>query len=170
VIQTDAALNPGNSGGPLVGSDARVIGVNTATFLRSQGICFAIAIDTAQWITMKLLRDGVVRRGFLGVAAQTAPLPVRLARQLGLLQESAAFVTSVEGEGPAARAGLRDGDLILELGGHPITGVDDLHRVLSEETPGHGLELRILRHTRLERLTVTPSLPSATRAGGRRER
>jgi S1-C subfamily serine protease len=167
VIQTDAALNPGNSGGPLVGSDARVIGVNTATFLRSQGICFAIASDTAQWIAMKLLQGGVVRRGYLGVAAQTAPLPVRLARQLGLTQQSAAFVTSVDVAGPAARAGLRDGDLILELGAQPITGVDDLHRVLSDETPGRSLELRILRHTRLERLTVTPGLPSAASASGR---
>ena len=166
VIQTDAALNPGNSGGPLVGSDARVIGVNTATFLRSQGICFAIAIDTAKWIAMKLLQGGVVRRGYLGVGAQTAPLPLRLARQLGLDQRSAAFVTSVDTGGPAARAGLRDGDLVLELGGQTITGVDDLHRVLSDETPGRSLELRILRHTRLERLVVTPGLPSAARARG----
>jgi len=164
VIQTDAALNPGNSGGPLVGSDTRVIGVNTAVFLRSQGICFAIAIDTAQWIALKLLRDGVVRRGYLGVGAQTAPLPLRLARQLGLTQESAAFVTSVDAGGPAARAGLRDGDLVLELGGQTISGVDDLHRVLSDETPGRSLEMRILRHTKLERLTVTPGLPSGARA------
>ena len=164
VIQTDAALNPGNSGGPLVGSDTRVIGVNTAVFLRSQGICFAIAIDTAKWIAMKLLRDGVVRRGYLGVGAQTAPLPLRLARQLGLAQESAAFVTSVDAGGPAARAGLRDGDLVLEFGGQIITGVDDLHRVLSDETPGRSLEMRILRHTQLEQLTVTPGLPSAARA------
>jgi len=163
VIQTDAALNPGNSGGPLVGSDARVIGVNTATFLRSQGICFAIAIDTAKWIAMKLLQSGVVRRGYLGVGAQTAPLPLRLARQLGLQQESAAFVTSVDTAGPAARAGLRDGDLVLEFGGHTISGVDDLHRVLSDETPGRSLEMRILRHTALQWLTVTPGLPSDAR-------
>ena len=161
VIQTDAALNPGNSGGPLVGSDARVIGVNTATFLRSQGICFAIAIDTAKWIAMKLLRDGVVRRGFLGVGAQTAPLPLRLARQLGLTQESAAFVTTVEAKGPAARAGLREGDLILEFGGRPTLGVDDLHRVLSEEAQGQQLQMRVLRHTRLETLEVTPGLPQS---------
>jgi S1-C subfamily serine protease len=138
-----------------------VIGVNTATFLRSQGICFAIAIDTAKWIAMKLLRDGVVRRGFLGVGAQTAPLPPRLARQLGLTQESAAFVTTVEAKGPAARAGLREGDLILEFGGRLILGVDDLHRVLSDEAQGQKLEMRVLRHTRLEALEVTPGLPQS---------
>jgi len=164
VIQTDAALNPGNSGGPLVGSHAGVIGVNTATFSSSQGVGFAIASDTAQWIAMKLLQSGVVRRGYLGVGAQTAPLPLRLARQLGLSQESAAFVTSVDQGGPAARAGLRDGDLVLEFAGKTITGVDDLHRLLSDETPGRSLEMRILRHTKLERLTVTPGLPSAARA------
>jgi S1-C subfamily serine protease len=113
---------------------------------------------------MKLLQSGVVRRGYLGVGAQTAPLPLRLARQLGLSQESAAFVTSVDQGGPAARAGLRDGDLVLEFAGKTITGVDDLHRLLSDETPGRSLEMRILRHTKLERLTVTPGLPSAASA------
>src|SRR5262245_60275520 len=113
---------------------------------------------------MKLLQSGVVRRGYLGVGAQTAPLPLRLARQLGLTQDSAAFVTSLDSDGPAARAGVREGDLILELGGHAITGVDDLHRLLSDETQGRSLELRVLRHTQLERLTVTPSLPSSAGA------
>ncbi|HKO89922.1 MAG TPA: trypsin-like peptidase domain-containing protein, partial [Polyangiaceae bacterium] len=159
VVQTDAALNPGNSGGPLVGSDARVIGVNTATFLNSQGICFAIAIDTAQWIAMKLLQQGVVHRGYLGVGAQTAPLPKRLGRQLGLTQGSAAFITQVDPAGPAARGGMREGDLILALGEHTISGVDDLHRVLSDEPSGRSLEVLVLRHTALERFSVTPGTP-----------
>jgi len=159
VVQTDAALNPGNSGGPLVGSDARVIGVNTATFLNSQGICFAIAIDTAQWIAMKLLQEGVVRRGYLGVGAQTAPLPKRLSRQLGLVQPSAAFITHLDQAGPAARAGVREGDLILALGGHSVESVDDLHRILSDEPAGRSLEVQVLRHTHLEAFSITPGAP-----------
>jgi S1-C subfamily serine protease len=159
VIQTDAALNPGNSGGPLVGSDARVIGVNTAVFRNSQGICFAIAIDTAQWVALALLRDGVVRRGYLGVAAQTAPIATRRARQLGLEQSSAAFVTQVETGGPADRAGLRDGDLVLSLGGQVIHGVDDLHRVLSDDALGKALPLSVLRGARRLELRVSPAEP-----------
>jgi S1-C subfamily serine protease len=159
VIQTDAALNPGNSGGPLVGSDARVIGVNTAVFLRSQGICFAIAIDTAQWIALRLLRDGVVRRGYLGVGAQTAPLVTRQARHFGLAQRSAAFVTQLDTGGPAARAGLREGDLIVSFAGQNIGGVDDLHRLLSETSLGRAQELGVLRGTQHLRLSVTPGQP-----------
>jgi S1-C subfamily serine protease len=159
VIQTDAALNPGNSGGPLVGSDARVIGVNTAVFRNSQGICFAIAIDTAQWIALALLREGVVRRGYLGVAAQTAPIATRRARQLGLDQSSAAFVTQVETGSPADRAGLRAGDLVLSLGGQVIRGVDDLHRVLSGGALGKALALGVLRGARRLELRVSPAEP-----------
>jgi len=157
VVQTDAALNPGNSGGPLVGSDSRVIGVNTAIFLRSQGICFAIAADTAQWIATTLLRAGHVRRGYLGVAAQTAPLPTRLVRHHGLREQTGAFVTSVEAGAPAARAGLRDGDIIVELAGRPIAGVDDLHRTLSEEPQSHPTEIRILRGPHLLPLKIHPT-------------
>jgi S1-C subfamily serine protease len=159
VIQTDAALNPGNSGGPLVGSDARVIGVNTAVFLRSQGICFAIAIDTAQWIALRLLRDGVVRRGYLGVGAQTVPIATRRARHFGLEQSSAAFVTHVDAAGPAARGGLREGDLIVSFAGQVISGVDDLHRLLSDSSLARAHELGILRGTHQLRLSVTPEQP-----------
>jgi len=154
VVQTDAALNPGNSGGPLVGSDARVIGVNTAIFLRSQGICFAIAVDTAQWIAMQLLRDGQVRRGYLGIGVQTAPIVTRLARNLGLTQNSGAFVTTLDTSGPAARAGVRDGDILIELAGRAIEGVDDVHRVLTEQAPGNAIDGRVLRGSVLHRFSV----------------
>jgi S1-C subfamily serine protease len=163
VVQTDAALNPGNSGGPLVGSDCRVIGVKTAIFLRSQGICFAIAADTAQWIALRLLREGHVRRGYLGVAAQTAPIPTRLVRHHGLPDATGAFVTSVEHGAPAARAGLADGDIIVALGGRTIAGVYDLHRTLSETPHSHPTEIKLLRGTRLLDLTVHPTTDNRSR-------
>jgi S1-C subfamily serine protease len=156
VVQTDAALNPGNSGGPLVGSDGRVIGVNTAIFLRSQGICFAIAVDTAQAVALQLLRSGRVRRGYLGIGAQTAPISTRLGRNHGLTQTTGAFVTMVESDGPAAAAGIRDGDIIVELGGRPITSVDDLHRALTEEADGRVVEARALRGVSLQRFSLRP--------------
>jgi S1-C subfamily serine protease len=166
VVQTDAALNPGNSGGPLVGSDGRVIGVNTAIFLRSQGICFAIAVDTAQWVALKLLRDGRVRRGYLGIGGQTAPISTRLVRTLGLAQATGAFVTAVESDGPAYAAGIRDGDIIIELGGRSITGVDDLHRVLTDEADGRAVEVQALRGVSLRRFEVHPiSDAKLSRAG-----
>jgi S1-C subfamily serine protease len=156
VVQTDAALNPGNSGGPLVGSDGRVIGVNTAIFLRSQGICFAIAVDTAQSVALELLRNGRVRRGYLGIGAQTAPIATRIGRNVGLTQTTGAFVTLVESDGPAAAAGIRDGDIIVELGGRPIAGVDDLHRLLTEEADGRRVEVRVLRGTSLQHFSLRP--------------
>ena len=161
VVQTDAALNPGNSGGPLVGSDGRVIGVNTAIFLRSQGICFAIAVDTAQWVALKLLREGRVRRGFLGIGAQTAPIPTRITRSVGLVGATGAFVTAVDPGGPAALGGIRDGDIIVELGGRAITGIDDLHRVLTDEADGRLVEVRVLRGVVLERFGVLPTSDAA---------
>jgi S1-C subfamily serine protease len=166
VIQTDAALNPGNSGGPLVGSDGHVIGVNTAIFLRSQGICFAIAVDTAQAVALQLLQNGRVQRGYLGIGAQTAPISTRLGRNFGLPQSTGAFVTMVESDGPAAVAGIRDGDIIVELAGRPIGGVDDLHRVLTEGIDGRLVELKALRGVALLRFNVRPvSDAKLSRAG-----
>ncbi len=160
VIQTDAALNPGNSGGPLVGSDARVIGVNTAMFLPAQGICFAIAIDTAKAVALKLLKDGVVRRAYLGLGAQTVPLSTRLRRHLGLEQGSAAFVVVVDPQSPAARAGIREGDMIIKLGETSVAGVDDLHRLLIEDAAQRTLEILAIRGTATERIAVRPILDS----------
>jgi S1-C subfamily serine protease len=136
VIQTDAALNPGNSGGPLVDSAGRVVGVNTATILPAQGICFAIGINTAKFVASRLLRDGRIRRSYIGVSAQTVPVHRRVVRFYDLAKESGALVLSVEENSPAKRAGLRDGDIIVALEGHPIAGVDDLHRVLTDVRVG----------------------------------
>src|SRR5712691_233972 len=145
VIQTDAALNPGNSGGPLVDSMGRVVGVNTATILPAQGICFAIGINTAKFVASRLLRDGRIRRSYIGVAAQTVPMHRRVVRFYDLAKESGALVLSVEENSPAKRAGLRDGDVIVALEGHPVAGVDDLHRVLTDVRVGVSCALTVLR-------------------------
>jgi S1-C subfamily serine protease len=156
VIQTDAALNPGNSGGPLVDSAGRVVGVNTATILPAQGICFAIGINTAKFVASRLLRDGRIRRSFVGVSAQTVPVHRRVVRFYDLAKESGALVLSVEENSPAKRAGLRDGDVIIALEGHPIAGVDDLHRVLADIPAGASCSLTVLRHTDKLELKIVP--------------
>jgi S1-C subfamily serine protease len=156
VIQTDAALNPGNSGGPLVDSAGRVIGVNTATILPAQGICFAIGINTAKFVASRLLRDGRIRRSYIGVSAQTVPVHRRVVRFYDLVKESGALVLSVEENSPAKRAGLRDGDVIVALEGHPVAGVDDLHRVLADIRAGASCSLTVLRHTEKLELKIVP--------------
>jgi S1-C subfamily serine protease len=156
VIQTDAALNPGNSGGPLVDSAGRVVGVNTATILPAQGICFAIGINTAKFVASRLLRDGRIRRSYIGVSAQTVPVHRRVVRFYDLAKESGALVLSVEENSPAKRAGLRDGDIIVALEGHPVAGVDDLHRVLTDIPAGASCSLAVLRHTEKLELKIVP--------------
>ena len=158
VIQTDAALNPGNSGGPLCDSAGRVIGVNTAMILPAQGICFAIASNTAAFVVGKLIHEGRVRRAYLGVAGQTVPLHRRVVRYHNLDVESAVFVGSIEPGSPAARAGLRDGDLILAFAGQSTAGVDDLHRLLTEDRAGQEYPLAIVRGTERLTLTVQPAI------------
>ncbi len=145
VIQTDAALNPGNSGGPLVTSRGDVIGVNTAVILPAQGICFAIGINTAKFVAGRLIRDGKIRRGFIGVGGQNVPLPRRLVRFHDLPVESGIQVVSIEPDSPAQRAGLLDGDVIVGFAGQPITGIDDLHRLLVEEKVGVQAPLTVIR-------------------------
>jgi S1-C subfamily serine protease len=156
VIQTDAALNPGNSGGPLVDSAGRVVGVNTATILPAQGICFAIGINTAKFVASRLLRDGRIRRSFIGVSAQTVPVHRRVVRFYDLPKESGALVLSVEENSPAKRAGLRDGDIIVALEGKPVAGVDDLHRLLADIRAGANCSLTVLRHTEKIELKIVP--------------
>jgi len=156
VIQTDAALNPGNSGGPLVDSRGEAIGVNTAIIGIAQGICFATAIDTAKVTLTQLLRHGRVRRARLGISGQNAPIPRRIVRHFALRVESGLRVLAVEPDGPAARAGVESGDLVLALDGEPVAGFDDLHRLLSEERVGQTLELAVLRRGRRIALNVTP--------------
>jgi S1-C subfamily serine protease len=156
VIQTDAALNPGNSGGPLVDSTGRVIGVNTATILPAQGICFAIGINTAKFVASRLLRDGRIRRSYIGVSGQTVPIHRRVVRFYDLPKESGALVLSVEENSPAKRAGLRDGDVIVALEGKPVAGVDDLHRLLTDVRVGTGSVLAVLRHTEKLEMRIVP--------------
>jgi S1-C subfamily serine protease len=156
VIQTDAALNPGNSGGPLVDSAGRVVGVNTATILPAQGICFAIGINTAKFVASRLLRDGRIRRSYIGVSAQTVPVHRRVVRFYDLTKESGALVLSVEEKSPAKRAGVREGDVIVALEGRPVAGVDDLHRVLTDVRVGVSCSLTLLRYTEKIELKIVP--------------
>jgi S1-C subfamily serine protease len=160
VIQTDAALNPGNSGGPLVSSRGEVIGVNTAIILPAQGICFAIAVNTAKFVAARLIRDGRVRRSFLGVAGQNVAIPRSIARQLNMATASGVLVLSSEKDSPAQKAGLLEGDVIIAMDGEAIKGVDDLHTHLTDEKIGVESELTIIR--RSARITV-PVLPAETR-------
>jgi S1-C subfamily serine protease len=156
VLQTDAALNPGNSGGPLVNSRGEVVGVNTATILPAQGICFAIGINTAQFVAAKLIRDGRIRRAYVGVVGQTAPLPRKLRQFHGLQQETGILVQSVETDSPAQRAGVRAGDLLVNFAGGALTGIDDLQRELSDERIGRTAKLIILRGVERLEATITP--------------
>jgi S1-C subfamily serine protease len=158
VIQTDAALNPGNSGGPLVNSQGEVVGVNTATILPAQGLCFAISINTAQFIASKLIRFGRVRRSYIGVQAQTAPLNRNIARHYELAVSSGALVLSAEPGSPAQRAGLQEGDVITALESESVEGMDVLHRLLGEERIGVPTRLTVLRGARRLEMTVVPEM------------
>jgi S1-C subfamily serine protease len=156
VIQTDAALNPGSSGGPLVASSGAVVGINTAMIGGAQGLCFAVSSNTALFVVGEFVAHGRVRRAHLGIAAQTLPLPRRIALGIGAGAQ-AVRVGDVEPDGPAARAGLRSGDIIVALDGHPVTGADDLMRLLGASRIARSVDVSALRDGRLERLTVTPS-------------
>jgi len=161
VIQTDAALNPGNSGGPLVNSAGEVVGVNTATILPAQGLCFAISINTAQFIASKLIREGVVRRSYIGVQAQTASLNRAIAHHYDLKIATGALVLAAEPNSPAAKAGLQEGDVIVALEGKPVEGVDVLHRLLNEERIGVATRLTVLRGSKSLDLKIAPEMRHA---------
>ena len=156
VVQTDAALNPGNSGGPLVTSRGEVIGVNTAVILPAQGLCFAIAINTAKHVAGLLIRNGKIRRGHIGVAGQNVTLQRRLVHQHSLAVTSGILVISLEPKGPAHRAGLREGDVIVAYGSHPVASIDELHRLLTEEQVGTKIGLTFLRSGEKLTLEVVP--------------
>jgi S1-C subfamily serine protease len=156
VLQTDAALNPGNSGGPLVNSRGEVIGVNTAIIPGAQGICFATAIDTVHWVVTHLLRDGRVRRSYLGIAGATVPLPRRYARHFGFSNDLAVRVESVEKDSPASRARLEPGDLVVEFEGKPVNGIDNLYRVLTAEQIGRASRLTVVRRAQRLDLELQP--------------
>jgi S1-C subfamily serine protease len=157
IIQTDAALNPGNSGGPLVNSAGEVIGVNTAMIRPAQGICFAIASNTARLVAGWLIRDGRIRRSYIGVAGQNVPLHRRVVRFYNLPLETGVLVVSVERNSPAERAGLRQGDLIVAFNGQPIGSVHDLHKVLVGEQIGVSAGLTAIRHTEKLELPILPA-------------
>jgi S1-C subfamily serine protease len=158
VIQTDAALNPGNSGGPLVNARGEVVGVNTATILPAQGLCFAISINTAKYIAGRLIRTGEIRRSYIGVQAQTAPINRTIARHHDLHNATGALVLGTEPASPARRTGLREGDVIVSLAGETVEGVDVLHRLLTEETIGVEMRMTALRGKKKMYLRVTPEL------------
>jgi S1-C subfamily serine protease len=156
IIQTDAALNPGNSGGPLVNTRGEVAGVNTAVIQGAQGLAFAVAINTAKFVAGRLIRDGRIRRGWIGVAGQNVSVHRRLARAYGLAEDSGVLVVSVEANSPAQRAGLRERDIIVGLARNGVGGIDDLHRRLVDEGIGVPLPLVVLRGTERLELTVVP--------------
>jgi len=156
VIQTDAALNPGNSGGPLVNSGGEVIGVNTAMILPAQGICFATSIDTAKFVASRLIRDGKVSRSYIGLAGQNVPLPRRIVRYYDLAVESGIFVISFENDSPARKGGVREGDIIIAFDDRPIAGIDDLHKLLTEERIARRSSLTVIRGTDKFAIEVMP--------------
>jgi S1-C subfamily serine protease len=156
VLQTDAALNPGNSGGPLVSSRGEVIGVNTAIIPSAQGICFAIAINTAKFVAGRLIRDGRVRRSRIGAAVQTVPLPRRVVDAHDLAVSSGVLIVAIEPRGPADRAGLEEGDVVLAFEGQPVAGLDDLHRLLTEGRVGLRASLDVLRRDGLVAVEIIP--------------
>ncbi|HET9902789.1 MAG TPA: trypsin-like peptidase domain-containing protein [Xanthobacteraceae bacterium] len=156
VIQTDAALNPGNSGGPLVSSRGEVIGINTAVILGAQGICFAVASNTAHVVLSELIRHGRVRRAFIGVAGQTVPVPRRHAHAAGITNAFGVMILSCDPDGPAAAAGLMSRDIIVRLDDQPVTGVDDLVRLLNADRIGKPVLVEALRLGRAQEFAVTP--------------
>lgn len=156
VIQTDAALNPGNSGGPLVNSSGDVIGVNTAIILPAQGICFAIASNTAEFVAAWLIKEGRIRRSWIGVIGQNAPIHRRVARFHRLAAEQGVLIAGTETGSPANRAGLREGDVIVAFAGEPVSGIDELHRRLVAQVIGVPTVLTVIRHTEKVDLVVTP--------------
>jgi S1-C subfamily serine protease len=159
VIQTDAALNPGNSGGPLCDSAGRVIGMNTAIIATAQGICFATAVDTVQWVALQLLQHGRVLRGHLGLVAQTVTVAQRLRRHVELAKRTAVRIMSTSPDGPARRGGLESGDLLLRFDNTPIADIDDLHRALGAERIGQRVSVDVWRVGRLVQATVVPAEP-----------
>jgi S1-C subfamily serine protease len=156
ILQTDAALNPGNSGGPLVNSRCQVIGVNTAVILPAQGLCFAIAANTAQLVAGWLIKDGKIRRSYLGLAGQNVPVHPRITRFHRLEKESGVLIAGIEQGGPVDLSGLKEGDIILSFKGNPISSIDDLHRLLVGSEIGQRSVLSVIRGTEMLDFLVTP--------------
>jgi S1-C subfamily serine protease len=156
IIQTDASLNPGNSGGPLVNSRGEVIGVNTAIINGAQGLCFAIAANTAQFVVGRLIRDGRIRRSYIGVAGQNTNIVRQIVRHYALPEPKGILIVSIEPDSPASKSLLREGDVIIALDDHTVSGIDQLHRLLTEERIGIATTLTVLRRTEKLDIPVTP--------------
>jgi S1-C subfamily serine protease len=157
IIQTDAALNPGNSGGPLVNSRGEVIGVNTAVISGAQGLCFAIGANTAQFVVGRLIRDGRIRRSYMGVAGQNTKILRQIVRFYGLPVETGILVATIEPDSPASKSQLREGDIIISLDGHQVAGIDQLHRLLTEDRIGAQTPMTVIRRTEKLEIDVTPA-------------
>jgi S1-C subfamily serine protease len=156
IIQTDASLNPGNSGGPLVTTLGEVVGINTAMIHQAQGLCFAIGINTARFVASRLIRDGRIRRGYIGIAGQNVDVPRAMARANNVAVASGVHVSSVEPNSPASRAGVEKGDLVFAFGDVAVTGVDDLHRILGEERINQAVEMALIRRGQRRNVSITP--------------
>jgi S1-C subfamily serine protease len=157
MIQTDAALNPGNSGGPLVNSRGQVIGVNTAVILPAQGLCFAVPANTAKFVAGKLIKDGKITRSYIGVAGQETPIHRKVIRYFDLPTTHGVLVVGAEPNSPAASAGLVEGDIIIAFDEKPITSVDSLHRLLTGEMIGQEIKLTVLRRTEKLEIPIKPA-------------
>jgi S1-C subfamily serine protease len=157
VIQTDAALNPGNSGGPLVNSRGQVIGVNTAMILPAQGICFATAINTAKFVAGRLIKDGHITRGYIGLAGQNVPILRQIVRYHQLSKETGILVVSLEKNGPAERSRLREGDIIIAFDDQTVTGIDELHKLLTDTRVGAKTSVQIIRGAEKITLPIVPA-------------
>jgi S1-C subfamily serine protease len=156
IIQTDASLNPGNSGGPLVTTGGEVVGINTAMIRPAQGLCFAIGINTARFVASRLIRDGRIRRAYIGIAGQNVDVPRALARGNQLAISTAVRVASIEPKSPAARAGLEQGDIVYAMGDAAVAGIDDLHRILNEERIHTPIDVSVIRKGERRTLSLTP--------------
>lgn len=160
ILQTDAALNPGNSGGPLVDSRGRMIGLNTAIIQMAQGICFAIPVNTVRWVVSRLFKEGKVVRGFLGISGQKIPLPTKAVRYYNLKKDSGVLLVSIVPNSPAHKVGLREGDVLVAMDENPVASVDDVHRLLGVESIGRPLNMVLLREwNRIEKLIVPETAP-----------
>ena len=157
LIQTDVALNPGNSGGALVNSRGEVIGINTAMILGAQGLCFAVAANTAEYVVAQIIAHGRVRRAVIGIVAEQVRLPQRLRNAFDLVQASAVSIRELQGDGPAARAGFAPGDIVIKLDGVAVSGIDDLVRILDAGRIGRVVEAEVIRSGQLQRLTLEPA-------------
>ncbi len=156
IIQTDAALNPGNSGGPLLNSNGEVIGVNTAVIMQAQGLCFAIPSNTAKYVASLLMKNGKIKRGYIGIGGQNVPVHKRIVRYFQLPVENGVLIIELDNNGAAKASGLRDGDIIIEMDNNPVTSMDDLHKLLTEDSIGRSSNITVIRYNEKLSFNIVP--------------